>query len=336
MESVTSPAERPEQIAVAFSGDLGALVGEREAATGSRAEIVARVAALEAERHPRWVWWAAADTAAPLVRAGIRIDRCWDVLEVHRLVRGGWHTDPTLAWADARGLDPAGLPRHAGDDLFDLLVGGAPEDAGDPDAPVRPDGYLRPDGRRRRLADRPGAAARVAAALALRLASLQQQALATSAPARVVRTAHLGVGRRAAVRRARAATGLPIDRPTRAAHRSPPPAPPTGRGPRPRASAASATRPSSRTPPAGRAPTCATRPRCASCSRRWASTSRTPGRGGWSRSATPTRWSTRCSTWRKAERIATTYGYGWLDEPRRAGRPAARRLDAPATAPPGG
>ena len=145
MESVTSPVDRPDQIAVAFSGDLGALVGEREAATGPRAEIEARVAALEAERHPRWVWWAAADTAAPLVRAGIRIDRCWDVLEVHRLVRGGWHTDPTLAWAHARGLDPAGLPRHAGGDLFDF-VGGATEDAGDPDSPVRADGYLRPEG----------------------------------------------------------------------------------------------------------------------------------------------------------------------------------------------
>ena len=40
--------------------------------------------------------------------------------------------------------------------------------------------------------------------------------------------------------------------------------------------------------------------------------------------------------WRKAERIATTYGYAWLDEQPRAGRPAARRRGPAATARPGG
>ena len=211
MESVTSPADRPEQVAVAFSGDLGALVGERETATGSRAEIVGRVAALEAERHPRWVWWAAADAAAPLVRAGIRIDRCWDVLEVHRLVRGGWHTDPTLAWAHARGLDPAGLPRQAGGDLFDF-VGGATEDTGDPDSPVRADGYLRPEAVGDGWLTAPERL-RAWAALALEAASLQQRSLATSAPARVLRTAH-SESAAALLCVELEQEGLPIHRPT--------------------------------------------------------------------------------------------------------------------------
>ena len=79
MGSVTVPADRPDQVAVALAGDLGALVGERESMTGSRAEVLARVAALEDERHPRWVWWSAAGTAAPLVRNGIQLNRCWDV-----------------------------------------------------------------------------------------------------------------------------------------------------------------------------------------------------------------------------------------------------------------
>ena len=79
------------------------------------------------------------------MRKGIQVDRCWDVLEVHRLVRGGWATDPTLAWAAAHGLDPAGMPRPAGGDLFDFAGGAADGDAGDPDSPVRRDGYLRPE-----------------------------------------------------------------------------------------------------------------------------------------------------------------------------------------------
>ena len=38
--------------------------------------------------------------------------------------------------------------------------------------------------------------------------------------------------------------------------------------------------------------------------------------------------------WRKAERIATTYGHGWLAAHVGAGRPAARRAGRPATAQP--
>ena len=130
--------------------------------TGSRAEVLARVAALEDERHPRWVWWSAAGTAAPLVRNGIRLDRCWDVLEVHRLVRGGWATDPTLAWAAAHGLDPAGDARTAGGDLFDFARRRRPGTATRA-TPTLPCGRRlpAPRGRRRQLAHDARAGARL-------------------------------------------------------------------------------------------------------------------------------------------------------------------------------
>ncbi|WP_082043642.1 DNA polymerase [Mobilicoccus massiliensis] len=90
----------------------------------------------------RWVWWSAAEGARPLVDAGIGIARAWDVAEAHRLLAGGWEAGPGLAWAAARGLDPATLPeRHRGD-LLDLLGG---EDDDDPENPVRRDGHLRAD-----------------------------------------------------------------------------------------------------------------------------------------------------------------------------------------------
>ena len=62
-----------------------------------------------------------------------------------------------------------------------------------------------------------------------------------------------------------------------------------------------------------RASTCATRPRCAPCWPGSASTCRTPGPGGWSRSRGAHPVIEALLAWRKAERIATTYGYDWLD-----------------------
>ena len=242
MGSVTVPADRPDQVAVALAGDLGALVGARESMTGSRAEVLARVAALEDERHPRWVWWSAAGTAAPLVRNGIHLNRCWDVQEVHRLVRGGWATDPTLAWAAAHGLDPAGMPRPAGGDLFDFAGGAADGDAGDPDSPVRTRRLPAPRGRRRQLAHDARAGARLGGRGAARPRPCSSRRWRT-APPRVTQHRPLGVGRRAALRRAGA--GGPADPPPDPGAADPRRrrAPPAGRGPRPGDPAPSATPP---------------------------------------------------------------------------------------------
>jgi len=114
---------------------------------GDLATVVRRAGELEVQQHPRWLVASAAEALRPLVAAGVRVQRCWDVAEVHRLLHGGWRADLARVWASANGLDPDRAPKPAGDDLFDLLDGGsaAGGDGADPDAAVRPDGYLRPD-----------------------------------------------------------------------------------------------------------------------------------------------------------------------------------------------
>jgi len=112
---------------------------------GELAPVVQHAADLEEREHPRWVVSSAAEALRPLVDVGVRVQRCWDVAEVHRILHGGWSADLGRAWAAAHGLDPDGAPRPAGNDLFDLLVDGTDQHPVDPDAAVRPDGYLRPD-----------------------------------------------------------------------------------------------------------------------------------------------------------------------------------------------
>jgi DNA polymerase-1 len=96
---------------------------------GDPTQVVRELASLD----PRWTWWSARDTAAPLVAAGLRLRACWDLGAVGRLVHGLRRDDPAAVWAASAGLaEPAEL--RGGTDLFDL-------DAPD-GAPVRPDGQL--------------------------------------------------------------------------------------------------------------------------------------------------------------------------------------------------
>jgi DNA polymerase-1 len=97
------------------------------------------VASAEAEIGPRWAWWDRS-TADLLVDRGVEVDRCWDVLTVHRLLHGGWRTSVPLAWAWLHGLPTDTLPTMG---QLDLLTDQG--DEGDPDRPVRPDGHLRPE-----------------------------------------------------------------------------------------------------------------------------------------------------------------------------------------------
>jgi DNA polymerase-1 len=96
-----------------------------------------------AELAPRWVWWSAADTAAPLVAGGVRFGACWDLAAVHGLLHGGATDDPARVWAAARNLPADDIPRPGQLDLFGGAPGSVPD--GDPEEPVRPDGYLRPE-----------------------------------------------------------------------------------------------------------------------------------------------------------------------------------------------
>lgn len=91
----------------------------------------------------RWVVWsarAAAPLLAPLGGAEAAAARTWDLAEAHRLRHGGWAADPASVWAAEHGLDPSGIPAAPAGDLFDLL---SEDDA--PERLVRPDGYLRPE-----------------------------------------------------------------------------------------------------------------------------------------------------------------------------------------------
>ena len=131
------------------SGDLVAVaiapgVGLGIAAKGrsrclETADPTSIVAELETHVGPRWCWWSR-DTADLLVADGVSVARCWDLLTVHRLLNGGWRTSIAEAWAALHGLPTDRLPVEG---QLDLLSDHG--DDGDGDEPVRPDGYLRPD-----------------------------------------------------------------------------------------------------------------------------------------------------------------------------------------------
>ncbi|PKW25690.1 DNA polymerase-1 [Phycicoccus duodecadis] len=109
--------------------------------TGVAAALVEVVAEVEAAHRPRWVWWSA-DAAREAVAAGVHLSRAWDATEAHRLLHGGWDAPPALVWALARGLPAAGVPTAPAGDLFDLVS--APDLPPDHELVDRA-GYLRAD-----------------------------------------------------------------------------------------------------------------------------------------------------------------------------------------------
>jgi DNA polymerase I len=169
---------------------------------GTVAEMVRFVRSAEdagVDDPPRWVWWSAAEGATPLVRAGLTLRRCWDLTEAHRLLAGGYETDPEEIWAVAAELDPAGRPAPVMGDLFDVV--------GDDEGAVRPDGYLNPscsqmDWRGEHLSD--------LGRLALRVARRQQELLGRRT--RAVSTAASESGA-ALLCVELGEQGLPVDRP---------------------------------------------------------------------------------------------------------------------------
>jgi DNA polymerase-1 len=76
--------------------------------------------------------------------AGLRVATAWDIAAVARLLFGGWRTDPARIWAQLHDLAPDAIPTTRPRDLFtDLDTDPAAE--GTEAEPVRGDGYLRPD-----------------------------------------------------------------------------------------------------------------------------------------------------------------------------------------------
>ncbi|MFN8023581.1 MAG: DNA polymerase [Acidimicrobiales bacterium] len=106
------------------------------ASTGTVDAVVDVVATVERELRPRWVWWQRAP-AASLVEHGVRLAACWDLGAVHRVIHGGWRVDEVRIWCAVHGLDRRSAPVSG---QLDLGAG----DAGDgPHPGVRADGHLR-------------------------------------------------------------------------------------------------------------------------------------------------------------------------------------------------
>jgi DNA polymerase-1 len=139
------PHQSPQDlVAVCFTDEMAAMAGEGVSLAGSPDEILDEVARIESGRSRRWVFWSAQADANPMVLRGIHLDRCWDIAEAHRILDGGRNAEPGLAWATVCRLVTSDLPRSSGDDLFDFAAEDDPGDRGDPESPVRSDGYLRP------------------------------------------------------------------------------------------------------------------------------------------------------------------------------------------------
>src|ERR1700761_4430778 len=94
---------------------------------------VADVAVADEKVRPRWVVWSQ-ETARELVGRGVRVATCWDVAATHRLLFGGWRAEPAYVWACLHGQAPhevPALPREpdlfsTADDAQDVPVLGAP------------------------------------------------------------------------------------------------------------------------------------------------------------------------------------------------------------------
>lgn len=259
---------------------------------------------LEVELRPRWVLWGRG-TTDQLVDGGLRVTKCWDVAAVHRLLAGGWRTDPGHAWAEVNDLE-GDLPAVAPIDLF------TEPDETDPDEPIRPDGFLEPEWlapdfawNAPRLERWARLAAQVAALQEQRLANLRDRPKALST-ARSESAAELLCSELSA-------DGLPMDRAVAESIIA------SFVGPRPRTETEAAEQ---------------RRARDAEVLRHSSNPSydlRNPAqvksllRGIGVELPDTRAWrleAIRAShplidallEWRKAERIATTFGYGWLDE----------------------
>jgi len=85
---------------------------------GEREASVADVGVADEKIRPRWVVWSQED-ARGLIAGGVRVATCWDVAAVHRLLFGGWRADPAFAWACLRGQAPEEIPAVSREpDLF--------------------------------------------------------------------------------------------------------------------------------------------------------------------------------------------------------------------------
>jgi DNA polymerase I len=308
-------ASRGDLVGVAVSpvGQVGVATAERAwpvvcspdaLADAGQAGALAAVGRADGELRPRWVVWSG-QTATRLAADGVRLATCWDIAAAHRLLFGGWRADPGWAWARLRGLAADTMPSAGPLDLFGV-------EEGDEDDPVAPGGHLRSEWVRDGWSQSPDRVARWAE-LALAVAGLQQQQLAALtqrpmalATARCESTAELLCAELAA-------DGLPMDRAIAEQVL-------TGFiGPRPRSEAEALALRTARDAevlrhvPAGAGADLRSPVQVKALLHRAGID--VPDTRAWRlrelRDAHPLVGA--LLEWRKAERIATTYGYSWLD-----------------------
>jgi DNA polymerase-1 len=303
---------RGDPVAVALAPGVGVALAAPSGLTLSTAadEAAGAIRRVEDELRPRWVWWSG-DTAAALVASGTRVAACWDVAAVHRLLFGGWRADPGRVWATLRHLPVEDLPagRRRQPDLFSSME----DDGGSADEPVRPDGHLRPDWSGGGWAT---SAARLVrwAELAAMVARQQQELIASmpdhprlAATARAESAAELLCAEMSA-------DGLPLDRAAAEAIIE------GFVGPRPRTEREAAEQRGRRDAevlrhaPAGSDFDLRSPGQVKSLLRRIGV--EVPDTRAWRLEARRDEHPLvdALLTWRKAERVSTTFGYGWLDE----------------------
>ncbi len=181
-------------------------------ADGTGTRVVRELSEL-AGTTDRLVWWRAATTVPALLAAGVRPRAAWDLGAVARLLQGGSRDDPAQVWS-ADALPPA--RDTGGPTLLDLAAD---------ERPVRDDGALSPDWAAEPWTTRPapGDLDRAAAWAALALEVQQRQAAGLAAlpdprpqpgstPLRLL-TAY-AESAAALLAEELAAGGLPVDRPT--------------------------------------------------------------------------------------------------------------------------
>ena len=268
-------------------------------------DLAAAVGRADEALRPRWVVWSG-ETAAGLAERGVRLATCWDIAAVHRLLFGGWRADPGWVWAHLRDLDPETIPASGPPDLFQ-------EAEPDGDDPVGPDGHLRPGWASGGWSGRAERAARWAG-LAVTVAGLQQAALA-GLPGRPMAAATARSESAAELLCAElSADGLPMDRAAAEEILA------GFIGPRPRGEAQAAELRAARDAavlrhvPPGLTVDLRSPAQVRSLLTRVGVD--VPDTRAWRlrlfRDAHPVVGA--LLEWRKAERIATTYGYAWLDE----------------------
>jgi len=331
--------QRGDLVALVISPALGFGLATADSAAGGSWAVVpgtaAEVGRADEALRPRWVVWSG-QTAARLAADGVRLATCWDIAAAHRLLFGGWRADPGLVWARLRGLAPDTMPAGGpldlfGPDLFgpdladpdladpDLagpdLAGPdlAGRDEGGPGDPVAPDGHLRSEWVSGGWSDSPERIARWAG-LAREVADLQLAALAGLEDRPVALPTARAESAAELLCAELSVDGLPMDRAVAERVLAP------IIGPRPRSGAeAGALRAARDAEVLRHAPAGGT------ADLRSPAQVRTllarvgvdvPDTRAWRlremRDAHPLVGA--LLEWRKAERIATTYGYAWLDQ----------------------